>query len=91
MRELIQHIREADVFKPASRAELKHRGTYMDNTHIFVVNIWDFMDIDALNSHLDDLLATKNISPMEINYNFKTISRNGDAKIEATFEPEVIE
>jgi hypothetical protein len=91
MRELIQHIKEAGIFKGATQKELKKRGTFIDTKYTFKVNIWDHIDMDSLNDALDEELYKKGVSPTDITYRFRSINTEGSAMIEAEFIPERIE
>lgn len=57
---------------------------------ILQVDLWDLIDIERLNQILDDSVDPK-IIPSDIGYEFLSITKNGTAKIKATFEPDPLD
>jgi hypothetical protein len=91
-----QPIMEADVFKPASKAELKQRGTIIPGKLkpgqrqrvVFDFNIWDYIDIEGINEILDGIVADENIMASDIGYNCLNVSTGGHLEVEADFDAE---
>ena len=51
---------------------------------VIKINIWDYLNISDVNDKLDDTIYPEAIA-CDIGYKCLAITKNGDCKIEATF------
>jgi len=83
--EIKKLVEAKPVFKAASREEVAKRPNPF-KTHRFKFDLWNLVDVNELNEHLDSLVG--NEMPSDITYKFLRITPDGVVTVDATYVAE---